>query len=80
MISLYRGWPDRRRKTPGDLRVRMISETQAFLNWALTQGDAVPRIPRRRASREGFSPWAGRLGTGETVHDWWDRTLSHFGR
>lgn len=60
---------------PADARRRAIAETSAFLSWALASDRQLPRIPRRRVDRGGFtqmlkSPLAGKL-----ITHWWASAL-----
>ncbi len=56
-------------------RQRMIAETSAFLEWALSDGQGLPRIPRRRVDEGGFTMMMRRpLGRIIAAH-WWRRAL-----
>lgn len=61
---------------PSDPRQRMIAQTSAFLTWALAEDRGLPRIPRQRVDRGGFS---GKLDTRvakAAVAKFWSRTLN----
>jgi len=62
-------------RLPRDLREQMIDETNAFLNWALRHPGQVPRIPRRRVDRGGFSQLMRMPGARELAGRWWRRAL-----
>ncbi|MEM6394421.1 MAG: hypothetical protein AAF797_16765 [Planctomycetota bacterium] len=54
----------------------MIHETSAFLTWALREDRDLPRIPRQRVDRGGFTALLRRSATARAaVHHWWSRTL-----
>ncbi len=54
----------------------MIAETSAWLTWAMSSGQALPRIPRRRVGLGGFRDILQRPGARAAVYHWWSRTLS----
>ena len=58
-----------------DLRRQAISETGAFLTWALKQGGAMPRVPRRRVDEGGFSTLLRMPGGRAAMSRWWEATL-----
>ena len=58
-----------------DLRAKMLSETSAFLTWALAEERNLPRIGRRRVSGGGFGALLRRPGARQAMDRWWDRTL-----
>lgn len=62
-------------RPPRDVRLRMIAETEAFLNWALQDGRDLPRIPRRRVDAGGFEPLLRHPGARAMVLRWWQRAL-----
>ncbi len=53
----------------------MISETSAFLSWALRDGGSLPRIPRRRVDHGGFTAFMRMPGAWAAVQRWWDAAL-----
>jgi len=57
-----------------DRRV-MIAETNAFLNWALGDERALPRIPRRRVDQGGFTELMRRPLARVMATHWWRRAL-----
>lgn len=71
MNSGSRRWEDR----PRDARQEMISETSAFLSWALREGGRMPRIPRRRVDDGGFTAFMRMPGAWAAVTRWWDAAL-----
>ena len=58
-----------------DLRLQMIRETEAWVNWALANSDRIPRIPRRRVDEGGFSMLLKMPGARAAIGRWWSRTL-----
>ena len=58
-----------------DARRRAIAETSAFLSWALRTDQPLPRIPRRRVDRGGFSEMMKRPLAGKIVAAWWAQAL-----
>jgi len=61
---------------PIDARRRAIAETNAFLSWAMKNPDQpVPRIPRRRIDRGGFSELLRRPNATTIVACWWAKAL-----
>ena len=58
-----------------DARRRAIAETNAFLSWALSTDQPLPRIPRRRVDRGGFSDLLKRPGSEKVIAYWWTKTL-----
>jgi len=58
-----------------DARRRAIAETSAFLSWAMSTDQPLPRIPRRRADRGGFSAMMSRPHSGEILTYWWAQAL-----
>ena len=78
---LFSRGTDRIPQTPGTPidqrcdRRQMIAETNAFLDWALGEGQCLPRIPRRRVDQGGFAEVMRRpLARIVTTH-WWRRAL-----
>lgn len=60
----------------------MIAETSAFLTWALArqrEGQAFPRIPRRRVDQGGFTSLLRQPGARAAVAHWWSRVLGEAG-
>jgi hypothetical protein len=53
----------------------MIAETNAFLDWALGDGKALPRIPRRRVDQGGFTELMRRPLAKIVAAHWWRRAL-----
>lgn len=64
-----------RQKRPVDARRRAIAETSAFLSWAMHNGEDLPRIPRRRADKGGFSEMLKRPGAPAILSYWWSKAL-----
>jgi len=64
-----------RPKRPLDARRRAIAETNAFLSWALRTDQDLPRIPRRRADKGGFSQMLKRPGSTSIISYWWAKAL-----
>ncbi len=60
---------------PVDARRRAIAETSAFLSWALSTDQPLPRIPRRRVDRGGFSDMLRRPMAGKIILNWWAQAL-----
>ena len=60
---------------PQDLRLKMIADTEAFINWALANSDKMPRIPRRRVSEGGFTAILRNPGARAMVGRFWSKTL-----
>jgi len=56
-------------------RRRMIEETGEFLTRAIREGHALPRIPRRRVDKGGFSEMMRRPLARVIVAHWWRRVL-----
>lgn len=56
-------------------RRRAISETNAFLTWHMQNDAPVPRIPRRRVDRGGFSQLLSRPNAAGFIAAWWTKTL-----
>jgi hypothetical protein len=56
-------------------RRQMIAETNAFLNWALGDGQGLPRIPRRRVDQGGFTELMRRPLARIMATHWWRRAL-----
>ncbi|MEM7681057.1 MAG: hypothetical protein AAF288_03790 [Planctomycetota bacterium] len=61
-------------------RRQMISETEAFLNWAMQSGQDVPRIPRRRTDQGGFDGLIAGDVAKAAVRCFWRRALRSVGR
>lgn len=53
----------------------MLKETSAFLTWALAEERNLPRIPRRRVSKGGFSAFLRQAGSRQAIERWWDQAL-----
>ena len=65
-----------KRNRPIDARRRAIAETNAFLSWAMQNDDEpMPRIPRRRMDRGGFSDLLSRPHAATIVAFWWAKAL-----
>jgi len=62
-------------RRPLDPREQMISQTSAFLSWALREGRDLPRIPRRRVDEGGFTRLLRTPGARAAVAHWWGRVL-----
>ena len=58
-----------------DLRREMIAETAAFLNWALAEERRLPRIPRRRVDKGGFTLLMLQPSARALAYHWWSRVL-----
>jgi hypothetical protein len=56
-------------------RRRAIAETNAFLTWAMQNDEPMPRIPRRRVDRGGFSELLNRPNASGLIAYWWAKTL-----
>lgn len=56
-------------------RRRAIAETNAFLSWAMKSNEPMPRIPRRRVDRGGFSQLLNRPNASSLIAYWWAKTL-----
>ncbi|MEM6258875.1 MAG: hypothetical protein AAGI37_11235 [Planctomycetota bacterium] len=56
-------------------RRRAIAETNAFLNWAMQNEEPMPRIPRRRVDRGGFSQLLSRPNAGAIIACCWSKAL-----
>ena len=56
-------------------RRRAIAETNAFLTWAMQNDQPLPRIPRRRVDRGGFSQLLSRPNASGLIAYWWAKTL-----
>jgi hypothetical protein len=65
--------PSRIRET----RETMIGQTNAFLNWAMSESRDLPRIPRRRVDQGGFQELLRHPGARALVRHWWERVLSN---
>jgi len=63
---------------PDDRRLRMIAETEVFLNWALANRSKLPRIPRRRVSEGGFTAILKNPGARALVGRFWSKALDVF--
>jgi hypothetical protein len=72
---LFKRGSDRLRDYGRYDRRRMIEETGEFLTWALREGRELPRIPRRRVDRGGFSELLRRPLARVIVAHWWRRVL-----
>ena len=64
-----------RPKRKYDARRRAIAETSAFLTWALSTDQQMPRIPRRRVDRGGFGELLKREGASTLISYWWSKAL-----
>ena len=53
----------------------MVSETSAFLSWALREQSDF-RIPRRRVDRGGFAGLMSEPQARASVNQWWMRVLN----
>lgn len=73
--SLFKRGSDRLRSYDRYDRLRMIQETGEFLSWALREGHDLPRIPRRRVDRGGFTELMRRPLARVVVAHWWRRVL-----
>lgn len=73
-VLIYRG-ADRSRIGDRFDRHRMIAETNAFLDWALGNGEGLPRIPRRRVDQGGFTELMRRPLAKIVAAHWWRRAL-----
>ena len=62
-------------RRPRDIREEMITETSAFLTWALQDDRGMPRIPSKRLDRGGFSGLLSHPGARAAVRHWWGRVL-----
>jgi hypothetical protein len=60
---------------PQDLRLKMIADTEVFLNWALSNSGKMPRIPRQRVSEGGFSTILRNPGAKAMVGRFWHKAL-----
>lgn len=60
---------------PTDARRRAIAETSAFLSWALRSEQDLPRIPRRRVDRGGFTQMLKSPLAGKIITYWWAQAL-----
>ena len=60
---------------PQDLRLKMIADTEAFINWALANSSQMPRIPRRRVSEGGFTVILRNPGARAMVGRFWRKAL-----
>jgi len=58
-----------------DARRQAIAETNAFLSWALSGEQPMPRIPRRRVDRGGFGDMMRRPMAVQIVAHWWGQAL-----
>ena len=61
-----------------DRRLEMIRETEAFLNWALSQDCRLPRIPTAPLNADGgggFSRMLAQPGVRQFCWHWWQRAL-----
>lgn len=63
------------RNRPIDARRRAIAETNAFLSWAMKNQEPMPRIPRRRMDRGGFTELLRRPNAATIVACWWAKAL-----
>jgi hypothetical protein len=65
------------RREPLSDRRRMIEETNAFLNWALSddRAAALPRIPARPVEAGGFADLMRRPFGRLVASHWWARAL-----
>jgi len=73
--SLFKRGSDRLRGSDRYDRRHMIQETETFLAWALREGRDLPRIPRRRVDRGGFTELLRRPLARAAVAHWWRRVL-----
>lgn len=64
-----------RYRVPADARRQAIAETSAFLTWALRTDQQLPRIPRRRVDRGGFSQMLRHPLGGRLITYWWAQAL-----
>lgn len=64
-----------RYRPPIDARRQAIKETNAFLSWAMSTDQPLPRIPRRRVDRGGFADLLKRPLSGRIISHWWSQTL-----
>jgi hypothetical protein len=58
-----------------ETRETMIHQTGSFLTWALSEKNALPRIPRRRVDDGGFKELLLHPGARALVRHFWDRVL-----
>ncbi len=56
-------------------REQMIATHNAFLEWALTEDRALPRIPTRRVDRGGFSEMMRLPGARMMAAHWWQTAI-----
>lgn len=56
-------------------RRRAIAETNAFLTWAMTSDEPMPRIPRRRVDQGGFAQLLSRPNASRIIAGWWNKAL-----
>ena len=62
-------------KRPIDARRRAIAETSAFLTWAMQNDKPLPRIPRRRVDKGGFSHLLSRPNASGIISCWWAKAI-----
>lgn len=60
---------------PRDARRQAIAETNAFLSWALSTDQQMPRIPRRRVDRGGFGEMMKKPFAANIITYWWAQAL-----
>ncbi len=68
-------WFGPRTDAPRDRRLEMIEETNRFLNWALSEGADVPRIPTRLVDRGGFGDIMRMRGARHLAARWWAKVI-----
>jgi hypothetical protein len=59
-----------------ETRESMIHQTNAFLNWAMSENRPLPRIPRRRVDEGGFTQLLLHPGARALARQFWERVLS----
>lgn len=64
-----------RRQRVRDMRQEMISETSAFLSWALKNSHSLPRIPTKLADKGGFSSMMKVPGARQLAARWWSKAV-----